>query len=114
VAPERQDRQFESGHPDIKASQFVRPFLFMSFTVYILFSQRSNKFYSGQTQDFDNRIMEHNSGETKSLKSGMPWSIVWRAELPTRAEAMALEKKIKSRGAYRFLSDLGIAVSRGA
>ena len=86
----------------------------MSFIVHILFSKSCGKFYSGQTQDFDNRIMEHNSGETKSLKSGIPWSIVWRTELPTRAEAMALEKKIKYRGAYRFLTELGIAVSRGA
>ncbi len=86
----------------------------MEYTVYILFSQSTGKFYTGQTQNIENRIIEHNSGETKSIKAGFPWKIVWKQELPTRAEAMALEKKIKSRGAYRFLSDLGIAVSRGA
>jgi predicted GIY-YIG superfamily endonuclease len=28
------------------------------------------------TQDFENRIIEHNSGETKSIKSSIPWSLV--------------------------------------
>jgi putative endonuclease len=80
----------------------------MSYSVYILFSKFCQKFYTGQTQDFDNRIIEHNTGETKSLKSCLPWTLIWKTELPTRAEAMKLERRIKSRGAERFLADLGI------
>jgi putative endonuclease len=86
----------------------------MGYTVYILFSKSCGKFYSGQTQDFDNRFKEHNGGETKSIQSCIPWSLVWKTELATRSEAMMLEKKIKSRSAQRFLSDIGITVSRGA
>ena len=86
----------------------------MEYTVYILFSPSTGKFYTGQTQDIENRIIEHNSGETKSIKAGIPWRMVWKQEVATRAEAMALEKKIKARGASRFLTDLGVCVSRGA
>ncbi|MBY0435436.1 MAG: GIY-YIG nuclease family protein [Cyclobacteriaceae bacterium] len=82
----------------------------MSFTVYILFSKKTQKYYTGQTQDLENRLHEHNTGETSSLKSGMPWRLVWSQECASRSEAMKLENKIKKRGAKRFLDDL----SRGA
>jgi putative endonuclease len=74
------------------------------FTVYILFSSLTQKYYVGQTQDLDNRIIEHNNGETKSLKSGIPWSVVYTIEVATRLEALMLEKKIKNIGAKRFLA----------
>ena len=35
-----------------------------------------------------------------------PWQIVWTQECQSRAEAMKLEKKIKSRGIGRFLKDV--------
>ena len=82
----------------------------MSYTVYILLSKACNKFYTGQTQDFDNRIKEHNAGETTSLKPCIPWDLIWKTELPTRTEAMKLEKKIKARGAARYLIDIGITI----
>ena len=78
----------------------------MSFTVYILFSKSTQKYYTGSTHDLENRLLEHNSGETKSIKHGIPWEVVWKTLLPLRAEAMKLETKIKKRGAKRFLEDL--------
>jgi putative endonuclease len=74
------------------------------FTVYILYSEITQKYYIGQTQDLDNRIVEHNSGETKSLKSGIPWNIVFTAEVENRVDSVRLEKKIKNIGAKRFLA----------
>ena len=82
----------------------------MEFTVYILFSNSTSKYYSGQTQDLINRLKEHNSGETSSIKNGIPWKAVWTIEVNSRSEAMKLEIKIKKRGAKRFIEDL----SRGA
>ena len=78
----------------------------MLFTVYILFSKSIQKYYTGSTQDLQNRLLEHNSGETKSITNGIPWEVVWQTQLPSRAEAMQLESKIKKRGAKRFLEDL--------
>jgi putative endonuclease len=77
----------------------------MAFTVYILYSKSCKKFYTGQTQDLENRIEEHNQGETKSTKSCAPYSVVWSSEVETRGDAMKLETKIKKRGANRFLID---------
>jgi len=80
----------------------------MLFTVYILFSKSTQKYYTGSTQDLENRMLEHNSGETKSIRNGIPWEVVWKTLLPSRAEAMQLESKIKKRGAKRFLEDLKV------
>ncbi len=77
----------------------------MPYYVYILHSASINRFYTGHTQDIENRLREHNAGETASLRKGIPWVIVWQRKLESRAEAMALESKIKSRGAKRFLLD---------
>ena len=82
----------------------------MAFTVYILFSESCRKFYTGQTQDFENRLGEHNRGETKSIRPCTPWKTVWAKVVETRSEAVVLEKKIKSRGAARFLYDLNIVM----
>jgi len=49
----------------------------MGFIVYILFSERTKRYYSGQTQNLENRPNEHNRRETPSLKSGIPWKLVW-------------------------------------
>ena len=80
----------------------------MNFVVYILFSERTQRYYTGQTQNLENRLAEHNSGETSSIKNGIPWKLIWSQVFESRSEAMQLEKKIKSRGASRFLADLGI------
>jgi putative endonuclease len=82
----------------------------MKFVTYILFSESVSKYYTGHTQDMANRLAEHNHGETSSIKTGIPWKIVWTSKFPTRAEAMKMEVRIKKRGASRFLTD----VSRGA
>ncbi|HOZ51602.1 MAG TPA: GIY-YIG nuclease family protein [Chitinophagaceae bacterium] len=73
------------------------------FIVYILFSESTQKCYTGQTQNLENRLLEHNSGETPSIKHGIPWKLVWFAQVESRKEAMILEKKIKNKGAMRFI-----------
>ena len=83
----------------------------MSHLVYILFSDTCKKFYTGQSDNFANRLDEHNNGETKSIKMCIPWKLVWSKEVATRAEAMMLERKIKSRGAARFLKDLDAEIA---
>ena len=104
------DRQFESGRPDIK-SLLTAGFSVMYYLVYILYSDSCKKFYTGQSDNFANRIAEHNNGETMSIKACIPWRLIWSKEVTTRSAAMLLEKKIKSRGARRFLADCGIEVA---
>jgi putative endonuclease len=81
----------------------------MNYVVYILWSSSIQKFYIGQTQDLVNRLVEHNAGEGRFTNLGKPWVLIYQQACATRSEAVALEKKIKSRGARRFLSDNNIS-----
>jgi putative endonuclease len=76
------------------------------FYVYILYSDTKSKYYIGQTIDIDNRLNRHNSGFSLSTKYGIPWKLVQTFNCNNRSEAILLEKKIKKRGAERFLEDL--------
>ena len=73
--------------------------------VYILFSEKSSRYYVGQTADIIDRLKRHNSGRVSSTKYGVPWKIVLQIEVSDRSEAMLLETKIKKRGAKRFIDD---------
>ena len=75
------------------------------FFVYILFSESLGRYYVGQTNNLDDRLIRHNSGLVKSTKIGIPWGLVCFFEVSTRSEAMLLEKKIKGRGAKRYLEE---------
>ena len=75
------------------------------FRVYILYSDSLRKYYVGQTKDLDRWIEEHNRGKTSFTAKGVPWKIIWSNEFDSRSEALAIEKRIKSRGAGRFLSE---------
>lgn len=77
-------------------------------TVYIIFSESSLKYYTGQTDNLENRLGRHNSGLSLSTKSGKPWELIYQIQLSTRSEAMLLEQKIKKRGAKRYLEDIGL------
>jgi putative endonuclease len=80
------------------------------YSVYILFSSSLNRYYVGQTQGMELRLAKHNSKQVTSTKNGVPWKIVYKAEVSSRSLAMNLEKKIKKRGAGRYLSDIGIVL----
>ncbi len=77
-----------------------------SFHTYILIFNSRNKFYIGSTNDIQRRLTEHNSGQTKSTKFGIPWQLVYSNEFSTKSEATQLEIKSKKRGAKRFLDNL--------
>ena len=66
------------------------------FTVYVLRSQSSGRLYTGQTDDLTRRFEEHQQGMARYTGARGPWEIVHTEDYPTRAEAMAREKYLKS------------------
>ena len=77
----------------------------MNYTIYIIQSEITGRYYCGQTCDLEDRLARHNNGESKSTKSGRPWNPIWTAEVATRSEAVRLESHIKKRGIRRFLEE---------
>ena len=68
----------------------------MTFFVYILKSQKTGKFYIGQTNDINSRLNSHNKGYSKYTKPGRSWTLIHSKQLDTRAEAMKLERRLKN------------------
>jgi putative endonuclease len=69
---------------------------FMDYFVYILYSQRLDRYYVGQTNDLTERIRRHNRGIEKYTSAGIPWELVFYDRVSTRGEAMKRERKLKN------------------
>ena len=74
--------------------------------VYILYSPSLDRYYTGMSKFTAKRERQHRKGQSPWTSSANDWEIVWRTEVTSSSEARALEKKIKGRGAKRFLADL--------
>jgi putative endonuclease len=75
------------------------------YTVYIVYSERFARHYSGMSTHLRKRLKKHRSGQTPSVPASEDWTVVWSRCVATAAEARVLEKRIKARGARRFLED---------
>src|SRR5260221_223886 len=73
----------------------ARAFLMIYF-VYILISQKDNSFYIGQTFYFNDTA--NTEIYTLSLHDALPisWKLFWFIQVPSRSEAMRLERNIKN------------------
>ena len=71
--------------------------------VYLLQSQKTKRYYTGSTGRLAERVREHNAGECKSTRSGIPWDLMFTKECETGADSVREEKRIKAWGAKRFL-----------
>ena len=65
-----------AGHPKGET-----PGLFLGeitvFYTYVLQSEKDKTTYIGSTKDLKNRIIEHNSGKTKSIKHKLPMKLIY-------------------------------------
>ena len=67
----------------------------MSFWVYIL-RCADNSYYTGHTDNLEDRIAKHKTGEIEGYTSTrLPVMLVFSEEFPTREEALACEQQIK-------------------
>jgi putative endonuclease len=68
----------------------------MAYYVYVLQSLKDNKYYIGSTLDVAARLSFHNCGKQRSTRSRVPFKLVYHEALPSKSEALAREKQIKS------------------
>lgn len=75
-----------------------------TYTVYILHSIKLDKFYTGYTgMTVEERLSKHLTGAKGFTGKTEDWEIIYQVSLNTKKEAIDLEKRIKRRGARRFL-----------
>ena len=80
-------------------------FLFM-FTVYILQSLITGRYYVGHTDDLSRRIEEHNTGQAKYTRRGKPWRVVYTEKYQSRTMAMKREREIKGKKSRKYIQEL--------
>ncbi len=80
--------------------------------VYVLYSVRTGRLYTGITTDPARRLLEHNGVFTKGAKatrSGRPWQIVYSERVDTKSLALKREYAIKQLKRHDKLILVGLA-----
>jgi len=76
------------------------------YSVYILQSINSGRYYIGHTDEITRRLTEHNSGMSKYTRRERPWKLVYTENYTTRSAAMRRELEIKSKKSKKYIVEL--------
>ena len=87
---------------------FMNISLAMNYAVYIIFSEKLNRFYVGTTDNPDRRIVEHNTGKHKDAftKNGTPWLLFLVIDELSSNQAYQIEKHIKKMKSKKYIENL--------
>jgi len=81
-------------------------------TLYVLISEKDNRTYVGSTNNFDQRLKQHNSGRVQSTKHRIPFKLLFTEEFATSKEAKKRELYYKSGAGRRKLKEYFATCSR--
>ena len=74
------------------------------FYVYVLYSEKLNRFYLGSTKDLKRRVLQHKQGETRSTKHASDWILSYYEAYLTEQGVKQREARLKRSGkAYSSL-----------
>jgi len=74
--------------------------------IYILKSLKDGNSYVGMSENPERRLLDHNSGMTKSTRQRRPFEIIYKEECGDRMVAREREKYMKSSAGRRFIKQL--------
>jgi putative endonuclease len=78
----------------------------MTHFVYIIFSEKTDKYYVGSSHNPEIRLLLHNDGATRSTKSGIPWKLVYTEMLENKSMAIKREFEIKRKKSRKYIQEL--------
>ena len=79
----------------------------MAYSVYILHSDKLDKFYIGYTGDnLQERLRKHNSNHSGFTGKIGDWKVVYTEEFPSKELAMKREREIKARKSRKYIEQL--------
>jgi putative endonuclease len=64
--------------------------------VYILLSEKDNKFYVGSSANVERRFIEHNQGKNISTANRRPSKLIFYEAFPTKSDALRREHYFKT------------------
>ncbi|MGY5845860.1 GIY-YIG nuclease family protein [Salegentibacter sp. HM20] len=79
----------------------------MEFIVYILYSKKLDRFYTGSSSNFDRRMEFHENPEARKFTSkANDWILYEKIECENKAQALSIEKHIKSMKSKTYIKNL--------
>ncbi len=75
--------------------------------VYILYSEQTDKYYIGQTEDLDRRLIEHNTHAYKDsfTKIAFDWKLKMKLTCQSKRQAIKIETHIKKNRSRKYVED---------
>ena len=70
--------------------------------VYVLYSIKFDRTYTGMTTDVEKRLNQHNTKQNRSTKAYVPWKLIHVETFDSRIEARKREKYLKSAAGRRW------------
>ncbi len=74
--------------------------------IYVLKSQKNNRYYTGSAQDVGARVAQHNAGKSPYDKLNKPFDILHQEAFSTRGEAVRRERYLKTGKGREELSQI--------
>jgi putative endonuclease len=65
------------------------------YSVYIIYSQKIDKYYIGFSSNVPERLCKHNRNSKGFSNAGKPWVLVYQETFENKKEAMARESQLK-------------------
>jgi len=78
----------------------------MLYTVYILYSEKYQKHYTGFTSNLDQRLLSHNYLGKDWTAKYRPWQLIYSMEFVTKKQALEYEKWLKTGVGRDFIKTL--------
>ena len=76
------------------------------FFIYIIYSAKLNRYYTGSCEDVYSRLLRHNSSLVTATKYGVPWVLRYSETFETRQEALKREHYIKKMKSRKYIEEL--------
>lgn len=73
--------------------------------IYVIRSKRDCNWYTGYTNNLQERISKHNNQQVFSTKSRIPFELIYSEACLNKDDAMAREKYLKSGMGKRYLKN---------
>jgi putative endonuclease len=76
--------------------------------VYILYSKKINRYYTGSCLDVDKRLQEHNSQKYQNTFTAQSndWTIYYSISCDNHSTALKIEKHIKKMKSRKYIENL--------
>ena len=78
----------------------------MNYFLYILFSEKLNRYYVGYTADINERVRKHNSNHKGFTGKTSDWELVYSESFETKEDAYAREREIKKWKSRKKIEEL--------